>query len=69
VAAGFGLTYLIGLSLLLEERIAFGAVVGAAAVAAVTFVLSLAVRDVTAVTALVGLSLVVLAAAGALAWQ
>jgi hypothetical protein len=69
VAAGFGLTYLIGLSLLLEERIAFGAVLGAAAVAAVTFALSLAVRDVTAVTALVGLSLVVLAAAGALAWQ
>jgi hypothetical protein len=69
VAAGFALTYLTGLSLLLEERIAFGAVLGAAAVAAVTFVLSLAVRDVTAVTALVGLSLVVLAAAGALAWQ
>ncbi len=62
-AAGFGLTYLAGLSLLLEERVAFGAVLGAAAVAAVAFLLSLAVRDVTAVTALVGLGLVVVGGA------
>jgi hypothetical protein len=69
VAAGFGLTYLIGLSLLLEERIAFGAVLGAAAVAAVTFVLSLAVRDVTPLTVLLGFGLVVLGAAAVLTWQ
>jgi hypothetical protein len=69
VAAGFGLTYLIGLTLLLEERIAFGAVLGAAAVAAVTFVLSLAVRDVTPLTVLVGFGVVVLGAAAVLAWQ
>jgi hypothetical protein len=69
VAAGFGLTYLAGLSLLLEERVAFGAVLGAAAVAAVAFVPSLAVRDVTAVTALVGLGLVLAAGGAALIWH
>lgn len=69
MAAGFGLTYLIGLSLLLEERIAFGAVLGAAAVAAVTFVLSLAIRDVTPLTVVLGFGVVVLGAAAVLAWQ
>jgi hypothetical protein len=69
VVAGFGLTYLAGLALLLEERIAFGAVLGAAAVAAVSFVLSLAVRDVTAVTVLAGIGLVLLGGAAAVAWR
>jgi hypothetical protein len=69
VAAGFGLTYGAGLNLWLEERIAFGAVLGPAAVAAVTFVLSLAARDVTAVTALAGLGVVVIGAAALLVWQ
>jgi hypothetical protein len=67
VAAGFGLTYLIGVPLLLEERLAFGAVLGATAVAASSFVLSLVVRDVTAVTVLVALGIAVLVAAVAVA--
>jgi hypothetical protein len=67
VAAGFGLTYLIGVPLLLEERLAFGAVLGATAVAASGFVLSLVVRDVTAVTVLVALGIAVLVAAVAVA--
>ena len=69
MAAGFALTYLVGLNLLLEERIAFGAVLGTTAVAAVSFALSLAVRDVTVATVLAGLGFVVLAAAAVLAWQ
>jgi len=69
VAAGFGLTYLIGIGLLLEERIVFGAVLGATAVAALSLVLSLAVRDVTALTVLAALGFVVLLGAAALAWQ
>jgi hypothetical protein len=69
VVAGFGLTYLIGISLLLEERIAFGAVLGAATVAALSLVLSLVVRDVTALTVLAALGFVVLLGAAALAWQ
>jgi hypothetical protein len=69
VAAGFGLTYLIGIGLLLEERIVFGAVLGATAVAALSLVLSLAVRDVTALTVLAALGVVVLLGAAALAWQ
>ncbi len=69
VATGFGLTYLIGLSLYLEERIAFGAVLGATAVAASGFVLSLAVRDLTAVTVLLALGVAFLLAAVAIATQ
>jgi hypothetical protein len=69
VAAGFGLTYLIGIALNLEERIAFGAVLGATAVAASGFVISLAVRDVTAVTVLVALVIVILSAVVAVATQ
>jgi hypothetical protein len=63
VVAGYGLTYLAGIGLLLEERIVFGAVLGAMAVAAVSFLLSLAVRDVTAATVLAALALALLAAA------
>ncbi len=69
MAAGFGLTYLVGIGLLLEERIAFGAVLGATAVAAVSLVLSLAVRDVTLVTVLAALGFVVLLGAAAVTWQ
>jgi hypothetical protein len=67
VAAGFGLTYLVGIALSLEERIAFGAVLGAMAVAAAGFVVSLAVRDVTGVTVVLALVIVILAAAAAVA--
>jgi hypothetical protein len=69
VAAGFGLTYLIGLGLLLEERIAFGAVLGATAVAALSLVLSLVIHDVTALTVLAALGFVALVGAAAAAWQ
>ncbi|HET6311350.1 MAG TPA: hypothetical protein VFH00_10155 [Candidatus Nitrosotalea sp.] len=62
VAAGYCLTYLIGLALTVEERIAFGTVIGATAVTAVSFVISLVVRDVTAVTVLLALGIVLLAA-------
>ena len=43
VAAGYGLTYLIGLALSVEERLAFGTVIGAAAVSGVSLVISLVV--------------------------
>jgi hypothetical protein len=69
VAAGFGLTYLIGIALYLEERIAFGTVLGAMAVAVSSFALSLAVRDVTFTTALFGLGVSLLVAVVALAKQ
>lgn len=66
-AAGFGITYLAGVALNLEERIAFGAVLGAMAVTLASFVPSLAVRDVTVVTATAGLLIAVFVAlAGAL---
>ena len=55
VAAGFATTYFFGVALNLEERILFGAVLGAMALAAFTFVPSLLVRDVTVLTVLVGL--------------
>jgi hypothetical protein len=55
-AAGFGLTYFSGIALNLEERIAFGAVLGAMAVAAASFLFSLVARDVTVVTVLAGLA-------------
>jgi hypothetical protein len=69
VAAGFGITYLIGIGLHLEERIAFGAVLGAMAVAGSSFVLSLAVRDVTVLTVLLGLVIALAVAVAALVWQ
>jgi hypothetical protein len=52
VVAGFGITYLSQVELNLEERIAFGTVLGAMAIGTVSFVLSMAVRDVTPVTVL-----------------
>jgi len=54
-AAGFGTTYLSGLPLNLEERIVFGAVLGATLVAATTFVPALLWRDVTPATVSLGL--------------
>jgi hypothetical protein len=54
-AAGFGITYLSGVPLNLEERIVFGVVLGAMAVAATTFVLAFVARDVTPLTVWVGL--------------
>jgi len=54
--AGFGITYLSGIALTLEERAVYGVVLGAAAVAAASFLPALAVRDVTPATALAGLA-------------
>jgi hypothetical protein len=54
VVAGFGLTYLSGVALNLEERLAFGAVLGAMAVTATTFAVSTLFRDVTLLTVLAG---------------
>ena len=65
VLAGFGITYLSGAALNLEERLAFGTVLGAMAVAATSFVLSMLVRDVTAITVLLGLALALALGAGA----
>src|SRR5712691_13340462 len=62
-AAGFGLTYLCGVALNLEERIVFGAVLGAAAVSVATFLPSLLVRDVTSVTVVAGLAIVIVVGA------
>jgi hypothetical protein len=69
VAAGFGITYLTGISLHLEERIAFGAVLGAMAVTSSSFVLSLVVRDVTLLTVLAGLAIALAVGSAALVWQ
>jgi hypothetical protein len=65
VIAGFGITYLSGVQLNLEERLAFGAVLGAMAVAAASFLISMAVRDVTAVTVILGLAITMAIGAGA----
>jgi hypothetical protein len=65
-AAGFGITYLSGVALNLEERIVFGVVLGAMAVAVFSFVPSLAARDVTVLTVLLGFGICVLVAAFAL---
>lgn len=54
-AAGFGITYFSGVALNFEERIAFGVVLGAMTVSAVSFVLSMVARDVTVFTVLAGL--------------
>jgi hypothetical protein len=69
VAAGFGLTYLVGLGLLLEERIAFGAVLGGTIVSGASLLVSLVVRDVTPPTVLAALGFVVLVGAAAAGWQ
>jgi hypothetical protein len=67
VVAGFGITYLSGVALNLEERLAFGTVLGAMAVAAASFVVSTVVRDVTLVTVLLGLAFALaVGAAGAI---
>ncbi len=62
-AAGFGITYLSGVALTLEERIVYGSVLGAMTVAVTTFIPSLLVRDVTLVTVLGGLAVALLVGA------
>jgi hypothetical protein len=65
VVAGVGITYLSGVALNLEERLAFGTVIGAMAVASASFVLSMVVRDVTVATVMLGLAVAVGLGAGA----
>lgn len=67
-AAGFGITYLSGVSLNLEERIAFGTVLGVMTAAASTFVFSLAARDVTVATDLLGLAITLALGVTGVAW-
>jgi hypothetical protein len=65
VVAGVGITYLSGVALNLEERLAFGTVIGAMAVASATFLLSMLVRDVTIATVIIGLAFAVAVGGGA----
>jgi hypothetical protein len=65
VLAGFGITYLSGADLVLEERLAFGTVLGAMAVAAVSFIFSMIARDVTLLTVLLGLAVALVVGATA----
>ena len=65
VVAGFGITYSSGLGLNLDERLAFGAVLGPAAFASVAFVVSLLASDVTVVTVLAGLAVALAGGAAA----
>ena len=66
-AAGFGATYLSGLTLDLEERVFYGAVLGVAVVSVPAFIASLVLRDVTGLTVAAGLAVgVALGAAGAM---
>jgi hypothetical protein len=67
LAAGFGLTYLSGLPLVLEERLAFGAVIGALSVSIVDLVLALAV-GLSLASVLAGLA-GVLALSAAAVWR
>jgi hypothetical protein len=55
--AGFGLTYWSGLDLRFEERAVYGLLLGAVAFTALSFLLSMAVRDVTLFTVLAGAAL------------
>ena len=64
VVAGLGITYLCGVDLNLEERLAFGAVIGAMAVASAGFIVSMVVRDVTVLTVSIGLAVALTAGAG-----
>src|SRR6202158_1992686 len=64
VVAGFGITYLSGIALNLEERLAFGTVLGAMAVSVASFVASMVVRDVTLGTVVTGIAIAVGAGAG-----
>jgi hypothetical protein len=64
VVAGFGITYVSGIALNLEERLAFGTVLGAMAVSVVSFLLSVVVRDVTVGTVITGIAIAMGAGAG-----
>lgn len=68
-AAGFGLTYLSGVRLNLEERIVFGSVLGAMAVAGATFITASVARNVTTGTVVIGLLPVLIGAAIALVYN
>ena len=64
VVAGFGITYLSGVALTLEERIAYGTVLGAMTLSILAFAVSMVVRDVTIATSLIATAVVVAAGVG-----
>ena len=64
IVAGLGITYLSGVALTFEERIAYGTVLGAMAVAALSFIFSMVVRDVTGTTVLAATAIAVVAGSG-----
>src|SRR5260370_18692210 len=59
VGAGFGITYLSGIALNLEERLTFGTVLGAMAVSVASFALSMLGPDVTLGTVITGIAVAV----------
>ncbi len=67
VVCGFGISYLSAVALNLEERLAYGTVIGAMALTSVSFVFSLVVRDVTVFTVITA-SLIAAVAGVALTW-
>src|SRR5579859_3871925 len=64
IVAGLGITYLSGVALTFEERIAYGPVLGAMGVAALSFIFSMGARDVTATTVLTATAIAVVAGCG-----
>jgi len=63
-AAGFGITYWSDVGFTLEERVVFGVVLGGAALSVATFVPALVAREVTLVSALLGLAAILVLGAG-----
>jgi hypothetical protein len=68
-AAGFGITYFAGVALNLEERIAFGVVIGAMGVTLTSFLASLVARDVTGWTVAAGFFIAVVLGIGGVLMQ
>jgi len=68
VVCGFGISYLSGVALTFEERVAYGTVIGAMALTGVSFVFSLVVRDVTVFTVITA-SLIATVAGIAATWM
>ena len=69
VIAGFGVTYLCAIPLTLEERVAYGTVLGAMLVSVLTFAGSMAVRDVTLATVLTGTVIAIVAGVAIAVWS
>jgi len=59
VVSGFGITFLSSVELDFEERLAYGTVLGAMAIAALSFVFSMIVRDITVASVLIATTIAV----------